>query len=57
MSALFTRAYKQLQALLDQNKLSEAQQVIRELGKEALEEHGDWVMVHRERTPDVYMRG
>ncbi|MCU1265755.1 MAG: hypothetical protein JWM21_2073 [Acidobacteria bacterium] len=25
-----------------------------DLGAEALEENGDWVMVHRERTPDVY---
>lgn len=57
MSALFTRAHKQLKALLNQNKLSEAKQLIRELGKEALEENGDWVIVHRERTPEVHIRG
>jgi hypothetical protein len=53
MSALFARAGKKLRALVDQGQLSEAQQLIRELGKEALEENGDWVIVHRERTPEV----
>jgi hypothetical protein len=56
MSALFTRASAQLQALLGQNKLSEAQQLIRELGKEALEENGDWVIIHRGRPMKV-LRG
>jgi hypothetical protein len=51
MSALFTRASAQLQELLGPDQLSEAQQLICELGKEALEENGDWVMIHRERIP------
>jgi hypothetical protein len=54
MSALFSRASDQLQTLLSENRLIEAQQLIRELGKEALEENGDWVIIHRERTPDVF---
>ncbi len=53
MSALFTRATAQLKGLLDQNNLSAAQELIRELGKEALEEEGDWVMTHRERPMEI----
>lgn len=49
MSALFTRANTRLQALLSQGKLAAARELIYDLGKEALEENGDWVMLHRER--------
>jgi hypothetical protein len=52
MSALFTRAQSKLVKLLRDNHVHEAQQLIFELGKEALEENGDWVLLHRERTPD-----
>jgi hypothetical protein len=53
MSALFTRASAQLQKLLSPDQLGEAQQLIRELGKEALEENGDWVIIHRGRPMKV----
>jgi hypothetical protein len=52
MSDLFTRAQKKLPELLRENRLHDAQQLILDLGKEALEENGDWVLLHRERTPD-----
>ena len=54
MKALFDRAANQLRLLVDRKDYSGAQQLIFDLGKEALEEHGDWVMIHRERTADVY---
>jgi hypothetical protein len=43
----------------DLNKLakpnySPVQRLFLDLGSEALEENGDWVMIHRERTADVY---
>jgi len=53
MSALYTRASKKLDALLEANQLSEAQELIRQLGKEALEENGDWVSMRRERSIEV----
>jgi len=54
MKALFDRAANQLRLLVDRKDYSGAQQLIFDLGKEALEENGDWVMIHRERTADVY---
>jgi hypothetical protein len=54
MKALFDRAANQLTNLLKQKDRTSAQQLIFDLGKEALEENGDWVMIHRERTADVY---
>ncbi len=57
MSALFTRASKKLRSLLAEARVSDAQQLIRELGREALEENGDWVMTHRERPLGVPMGG
>ena len=53
MHVLFARASMQLQAFLNQSALREAQQLILDLGKEALEENGDWVIIHRERTLEV----
>ena len=54
MKALFDRAASQLRELLDHKDWARAQELILDLGKEALEENGDWVMIHRERTADVY---
>jgi hypothetical protein len=54
MNALFDRAANQLTNLVEHKDYSGAQQLIFDLGKEALEENGDWVMIHRERTADVY---
>ena len=53
MSALFKQTSEQLKALLNEQKSSEAQRLILDLGKEALEENGDWVIIHRERTLEV----
>jgi hypothetical protein len=53
MKALFQRADDELGKLLHNQNWSEAQNLILDLGKEALEKNGDWVVVHRERTPEV----
>lgn len=54
MKALFNRAATQLRSLEERKDFAGAQQLIFDLGKEALEENGAWVMIHRERTADVY---
>ncbi len=54
MKALFDRAANQLTNLVEKKDGAGAQQLIFDLGKEALEENGDWVMIHREKTEDVY---
>lgn len=40
---------------LDRDKL--IQKVVRELGKEALAENGDWVLLHRERMVEMFVGG
>jgi hypothetical protein len=62
MSGLFTNAEKHLSALLHPKHPRDAHQyvqdaelareLIEELGKEALAENGDWVLIHRERPVD-----
>jgi hypothetical protein len=62
MSGLFTNAEKQLSALLrpkhprdarpSVEDVELARELIEELGKEALVENGDWVLIHRERPVD-----
>jgi hypothetical protein len=49
MANLFGAAQRQIQHLMKQRKYPEARFVIEELGKEALAENGDWVILHRER--------
>ena len=39
--------------LIDVGKTDEALDLVRELGKDALAEHGDWVMLHRERPIEL----
>jgi hypothetical protein len=53
MQGLFARASRELKKLMQEGRLPEAQQLILDLGKEALEENGDWVMIHREREMEV----
>jgi hypothetical protein len=65
MTALFTRASQALEPIIlklrqakdDPNMTekyqTEAQQVLFELGKEALEENGDWVLLHRKKPLDL----
>ena len=54
MNSLYERAANKLTNLVEHKDRTGAQQLIFDLGKEALEENGDWVMIHRERTADVY---
>lgn len=49
MAESFTRAGDRMAALLHDGKVGRARALAVELGKEALAEHGDWVMLHRER--------
>lgn len=62
MSGLFSNAERQLRALLHPQRprdgqrrtkdIELARELIEELGKEALAENGDWVLLHRERLID-----
>lgn len=53
MSYLFKLASHHLKVALKQAQPQEAERVILELGKEALEENGDWVLLHRTRPISV----
>jgi hypothetical protein len=53
MSYLFKLASHHLKVALQQAQPQEAERVILELGKEALEENGDWVLLHRTRPISV----
>jgi len=53
MSVFFNRAKIHLEKLIGENRLSEAQSFIGELGREALAENGDWILTHRDRPLEV----
>ena len=53
MVELFRRARRRLVALLRAGDRTAAQQLILTLGREALAENGDWVILHRERPLEV----
>jgi hypothetical protein len=53
MGLIFANAKRHLEGLIDAERLVEAQELIGELGKEALAENGDWVLLHRERPIQV----
>jgi hypothetical protein len=53
MSVLFRRARIRLDYLIAEDRLSDAQALVAEIGKEALSENGDWIMTHRERPLEV----
>ena len=53
MVVLFDRARRRLVDLLRAEDRAAARQLIRELGREALAENGDWVLLHRERPLEV----
>ena len=53
MAELFMRAELRLREAIGAGHTANAQQLILELGNEALEEDGDWVLVHRERPPEA----
>ena len=49
MADTFDRAGDRMAALLHDERLDRARELAVELGKEALAEHGDWLLLHRER--------
>lgn len=53
MADTFTRAGDRMSALLHDGKTDRAGELAVELGVEALAEHGDWVMLHRERPVEL----
>jgi hypothetical protein len=53
MAETFTRAGERMAALLHDGKKARAAALAVELGKEALAEHGDWVILHRERPVEL----
>jgi hypothetical protein len=50
---VFRRASARLRALLEERETDAAQALVVELGKEALAEHADWVLLHRERPVEL----
>jgi hypothetical protein len=56
MSDLFAQAAFHLTRLLESGRNDEAQNLVRELGQEALIENSDWVLLHRERPLDFRPR-
>jgi hypothetical protein len=53
MAELFDAAEKHLSGQLKAGDTASASDLLKELGQEALEENGDWVMLHRERPLEV----
>jgi hypothetical protein len=53
MSPLFASAKQRLEELMTAGKYAGAQALIKDLGKEALAENGDWVLLHRARPIEV----
>jgi len=53
MAQIFRRAAARVQGLLDQKKVEDARETLRRLGIEALEENGDWLLLHREHPLKV----
>jgi len=57
MAVLFGRCSSELPELISLNKLFLARTLLVELGKEALRENGDWVLLHRARPAEVPSAG
>jgi hypothetical protein len=53
MAHVFGRAATRLERDLDDGQLDHARQTLRRLGVEALEENGDWLLLHRDRPLKV----
>jgi hypothetical protein len=53
MAHVFRRAAKRVAGDLDAGKLDQARETLSRLGIEALEENGDWLLLHRERPLKV----
>jgi hypothetical protein len=53
MAALFVRADQHLSVYLSRSRYHRARDLLRELGKEALDESADWLVLHRQNPPEV----
>jgi hypothetical protein len=53
MSEMFDIGERRLNELLGAGEPERAEDLLKELGEEALEENGDWVLLHRERPLEV----
>ncbi|MEZ4785176.1 MAG: hypothetical protein R3F28_14000 [Candidatus Kapaibacterium sp.] len=53
MSILFANAREHLSEILQDGDVEKGQRLISELGREALAENGDWVLIHRDRPIEV----
>lgn len=53
VESLFTRGSSVIKELLEENKHKEAEKVLIEIGKEALTENGDWLMLQRSRPLEM----
>lgn len=53
MSGIFTRAEAALEKRINNGEFHEARKLIFELGKEALEENADWLIIKRERPIEL----
>ena len=53
MSQIFRRVGGRVKDLLKQGRIEDARETFRELGIEALEENGDWLLLHREHPMKV----
>ncbi|MDQ3818041.1 MAG: hypothetical protein M3362_10145, partial [Acidobacteriota bacterium] len=53
MSVIFSNAQERLSEMIKNGHHESAHRLLEELGKEALEENGDWVLLHRERPLEV----
>jgi hypothetical protein len=50
MSRTFARAEQRLREMVGAERYKDAQKLVAELGREALADNGDWVLLHREET-------
>lgn len=57
MRVLFASARLRLREALEDGRLHEARHLLRELGREALAENGDWVLLHRQRPLEIPQAG
>ncbi len=53
MSVFYHRATVHLTKLITEDRLSDARSFLAELGREALAENGDWILMHRDRPLEV----
>ncbi len=53
MSVFYHRATVHLEKLLKEDRLADARKFLAELGREALIENGDWILMHRDRPLEV----